>query len=175
MCHTLEWLPSAYTFWLPCHKSDTVFEGNRILCRQIRDGPDPLPIMRRYIVLDDRLFPLHPQLWLRGNGSTPIRSWWMGRFRVFFRNRKLSGQSMRAGGATALAEGGAVPDLIMGSGRWSSQAWTRYVRRNPVLLHALILARSTHLGGESGTPFLLSHSHCLLRIRARHILQRQQQ
>ena len=92
MCHTLEWLPSAYTFWLPCHKSDTVFEGNRILCRQIRDGPDPLPIMRRYIVLDDRLFPR-----LRGDGSTPIRSWWMGRFRVFFRNRKLSGQSMRAG------------------------------------------------------------------------------
>ena len=72
----------------------------------------------------------------------------MGKFRVFFRNHKLSGQSMRAGGVTALAEAGAVPDLIMGSGRWSSQAWTRYVRRNPVLLHALILARSTDFGGD---------------------------
>ena len=31
---------------------------------------------------------------------------------------------MWAGGATALAEAEAVPDLIMGSGQWSSAAWT---------------------------------------------------
>ena len=34
---------------------------------------------------------------------------------------------MRVSGATALAEAGAVPDLIMGSGQWTSAAWTSYV------------------------------------------------
>lgn len=144
MRHTLEWLPMAYSFWLPRHKGDMVFEGNRIVCRRITGAPDPLPIMRRYIENRDRLFPLHPQLWLRGNGTVPLRSWWIARLRTFFKDSKIAGQSMRAGGATALAEAGAVPDLIMGSGRWGSQAWTRYVRKNPVLLHALILSRTNH-------------------------------
>lgn len=51
---------------------------------------------------------------------------------------------MCVGGATALAEVGAILDLIMGSGRWSSDAWTHYVQKNPMLLHALILTRTNH-------------------------------
>ena len=43
-----------------------------------------------------------------------------------------------------LAEAGAAPDLIMGSGQWTSIAWTSYVQKNPVLLHALLLACTTH-------------------------------
>ena len=62
--HTLEWLPHAYAFWLPCHKSDSYFKGNHILCWQIQGAPDPIPIMRHYLKLHDCAFPLHPQLWL---------------------------------------------------------------------------------------------------------------
>ena len=51
---------------------------------------------------------------------------------------------MHAGGATALAEACAIPDLIMGLGRWGPSAWNHYVHKNPVLLHALILARTDH-------------------------------
>ena len=43
-----------------------------------------------------------------------------------------------------LAEAGAAPNLIMGSGQWTSTAWTSYVQKNPVLLHALLLACTTH-------------------------------
>ena len=50
---------------------------------------------------------------------------------------------MWAGRATALAEAGVVPDLIMGSGWWTS-VWTSYMWKNPVLLHALILTWTTH-------------------------------
>ena len=53
MCHMLEWLPLVYALWLLCHKSDAMFEGNCILCRQIRRAPDPVPIMHQYINLHD--------------------------------------------------------------------------------------------------------------------------
>jgi len=51
---------------------------------------------------------------------------------------------MRAGGATAMAEADAVPELIKGAGRWSSTAFEHYIRKNPVVLHALILSCSSH-------------------------------
>ena len=51
---------------------------------------------------------------------------------------------MHMGCATVLAEAGAVPDLIMGSDWWTSVAWTSYVQKNPVQLHALLLAHTTH-------------------------------
>ena len=83
--------------------------------------------MQQYLEAQDQHFPLHPQLWLWANGTIPLRAWWMSQFWRFFPSASLAGQSMCAGGATALTEGGVVPDLIMGSGRWSSQAWTSYV------------------------------------------------
>ena len=148
MHHTLEWLPHTYTFWLPCHKSDSFFKGNCILCRQIKGAPDPVPIMWCYLNLCDCAFPLHPQLWLQADSLTPLHSWWMSRFQTLFPNQRLVGQSMRAGGAMALAEAGTMPDLIMGSGRWSSQAWTCYICKNPMLFHALILARTNHFNSD---------------------------
>ena len=100
--------------------------------------------MRKYIDTWDQLHPLHPQLWLQSDGSPLLHAWWISQFRCFFPDSNFAGQSMCVGGATALAEAGAVPDLIMGSGQWTSMAWTSYVRKNPVLLHALLLACTTH-------------------------------
>jgi hypothetical protein len=140
---SLEWLPNAFAFWLPAHKADTTFEGNRIVIKKIIDAPDPFPIMKGYIASRDRLFPLHAELWLLSNGSVPTRSWFIHRLRKYFPS-DIAGQSLRAGGATALAEAGAPPELIKGAGRWSSASFERYIRKNPVVLHALILARSCH-------------------------------
>ena len=139
MRHSLKWLPNAHTFSLPHHKGDLVFEGNHIICRRITGAPEPLSIMCRYIDVHDHLYPLHPQLWLQSNSLTPVCAWWISQFQWFFPDSNLVGQSMWAGGATALAEAGAVPDLIMGSGQWTSYVW-----KNPVLLHALILTWATH-------------------------------
>lgn len=66
-------------------------------------------------------------MWLYANGTVPLQLWWITCFLQFFMDANLAGQLMHAGGATALAEAGAVPDLIMGSGRWGSQTWTHYV------------------------------------------------
>ena len=144
MQHSLEWLLNTYAFLLPCHKGDLVFKGNRVVCRRITGAPDPVCIMRKYINAWDQLHPLHPQLWLWSDCSPPLHAWWISQFWHFFPDSNFAGQLMCAGGATMLAEAGAVPDLIMGSGRWTSMAWTSYVQKNPVLLQTLLLACTTH-------------------------------
>ena len=99
-------------------------------------APDPLWIMHKYINAHDHLHPLHPQLWLQSDGLTPISTWWIYQFWQFFPDSNLAGQSMWASGA--------VPDLIMGSGWWTSAAWTSYMWKNPILLHTLLLTWMTH-------------------------------
>ena len=141
--NSLRLLAGNYDFFLPTHKSDTTFEGNRVHIAQIVNAPDPKPIMERYIQSRDMLFPLHPQLWLRANGRSPSRSWFLRRLKQYC-PPDIAGQSMRAGGATALAEAGAPGELIRGAGRWSSNAFERYIRKNVIVLHALILGRSIH-------------------------------
>jgi hypothetical protein len=120
-----------------------MFEGNRVHVAQIIGAPNPQPIMKRYLSSRDMLFPLHPQLWLRDKGTSPTRSWFLHRLRQYC-PPEIAGQSIRAGGATALAEAGAPVDLIRGAGRWSSNTFERYIRRNVIVLHALILGRALH-------------------------------
>jgi hypothetical protein len=141
--NSLVWIGNEYEFLLPAHKADTTFEGNKVHIAKIINAPDPTEIMTRYTRFRDNLFPLHPQLWLRSNGSSPTRSWFLDRLRQFC-PPEISGQSMRAGGATALAQAGASADLIRGAGRWSSNAFERYIRKNIIVLHALILGRALH-------------------------------
>jgi len=141
--NSLTWVGEDYQFLLPAHKADTTFEGNRVHIAQIIGAPNPRPIMQRYLCSRDRLFPLHPQLWLRDDGTSPTRSWFLHRLRQYC-SPEIAGQSIRAGGATALAEGGAPAELIRGAGRWSSSAFERYIRKNIIVLHALILGRALH-------------------------------
>jgi hypothetical protein len=64
--------------------------------------------------------------------------------RAFFPD-SISGHSLRAGGATSLAASGVPFDRIRAMGRWSSDAFRIYVRKNPALLHALVFnGRSIH-------------------------------
>jgi hypothetical protein len=143
---TVELLPSSYAFTLPAHKADTYFEGNRVLVQCTELPPNPVPIFARYLASRDRLFPWHQHLWVTSAGGVPQRAWFMKRLCQFFPS-SIAGHSMRAGGATALAQAGAAPELIKAAGRWSSDAFERYVRKNPVLMHALILGRSSAFDG----------------------------
>jgi hypothetical protein len=49
---------------------------------------------------------------------------------------------MRAGGATTLAEAGVSPHLIQAAGRWSSDTFTHYVRKNPFMFQALLMGKA---------------------------------
>src|ERR1700683_3957385 len=75
MCFSLKFHEVRYSFWLPTHKSDTTFEGNKIIVWRISGTPNPTPIMDKYIKLRDVLFPFHPQLWLKADGTILLHSW----------------------------------------------------------------------------------------------------
>jgi len=128
--------PRHISFFLPTHKADRFFEGSQIILEE-RTRLDPVAIFLRYIAHCDRLFPLHPQLWLRENGTVPTRSWFIRRVRAHF-PPEFAGHSLRSGGATALAIAGVPADRIQAMGRWSSNTFQIYIRKNPVLLQALL-------------------------------------
>jgi hypothetical protein len=126
-----------YRFFLPGHKADKFFEGNVVIVQRHTSVINPLSHFKKYLSSRDRLFPFSPDLWLRADGSRPSRSFFIRRMKMFFKN-DVAGQSMRSGGATSLAESGVAPNLIQAIGRWASSAFQIYIRKNPVLLQALL-------------------------------------
>ena len=141
--HTVSILPTQYSFFLPSHKGDRFFEGNTILIQKLTTSTDPYRHFIAYIESRDALFPLNPELWLTSRGAVPTRHWFMSRLRRFF-PKNYAGQSIRSGGATSLAEAGADLATIQAVGRWSSKAFRIYIRKNPVLIHAIIFGRPAH-------------------------------
>jgi hypothetical protein len=101
---------------------------------------NPLDLFRQYLISRDQRFPLLSPLWLRADGTVPTRSFFIRRLRGFF-NKDIAGQSMRAGGATSLAENGVPPHIIQAIGRWASISWQIYIRKHPVLIQALLHGR----------------------------------
>jgi hypothetical protein len=141
--HTVSILPTQYSYFLPSHKGDRFYEGNTILVQKLTTATDPYIHFVNYIESRDKLFPLHPELWLTSSGQVPTRHWFISRLRKFF-PKEFAGQSLRSGGATSLAEAGADLATIQAAGRWSSDAFRIYLWKNPVLLHAIIFGRPAH-------------------------------
>jgi len=128
---------NSYGFHLPHHKADRYFEGNHIIVRRDQFQHNPLAHFNTYLASRDRLFPLSSPLWITASGEVPTRSFFTSRLASFFDN-SVGGQSMRAGGATSLAEHGVPPSIIQPLGRWSSQAFLVYIRRSPALIQAML-------------------------------------
>ena len=129
-----------YEFDLPANKSDPFFEGNHIIIKKEQYCDiDPLSAFTSYLASRDSSFPLLSPLWLTSKGEVPTRHFFMSRMKKSF-NQDVGGHSMRAGGATSLAEHGVPTSLIQLIGRWSSDAFLIYIRKSPVLIQALLYA-----------------------------------
>jgi hypothetical protein len=128
-----------YEFSLPGHKADRFFEGNRIIIPAHRFSLHPLQHFSQYLASRDSIHPIASPLWLTEAGFVPTCSFFVTRLRLFF-GSDVAGQSMRAGGATALAEHGVSPAIIQASGRWASEAFLVYIRKNPTLLQGFLSA-----------------------------------
>jgi hypothetical protein len=136
---TVKLQDSFYEFTLPGHKADRFFEGNKIIIPARRFNLHPLRHFSQYLASRDSIHPMASPLWLTEAGAVPSRSFFVNRLRLFF-DRAVVGQSMRAGGATALAEHGVSPAIIQASGRWASEAFLVYIRKNPTLLQGFLSA-----------------------------------
>jgi hypothetical protein len=141
--HTVRRLADQFSFFLPSHKGDRTFEGNTIVIQKVAAPTDPYKPLVAYLTSRDTLFPLNPELWLTSRGSVPTRHWFMSHLRTYLPS-EYAGHSMRSGGATSLAEAGVNLSTIQAVGRWSSDAFQIYIRKNPVVLHALLFGRPAH-------------------------------
>ncbi|TFK78903.1 hypothetical protein K466DRAFT_442747, partial [Polyporus arcularius HHB13444] len=92
----------SFEFALQSHKTDRQFAGDTVLVHQTVSGANPLRAFRTYLASRDRRHPGRSELWLKFDGTVPTRSWFSRRLHRFF-PADVSGHSMRAGGATALA------------------------------------------------------------------------
>jgi hypothetical protein len=131
--------PQSIQFFLPGHKANRFFEGNLIILWENELDCSATTWFRAYLKSHDDLFPLSSLLWLHMDGTIPTRSCFMNRLRHFF-EKDVGGQSMRAGGATSLAEHGIPPHIIQGIGQWVLSAWQIYIHKHPVLLQAMLHA-----------------------------------
>ena len=137
---SVEVLPGGFSFILPGHKGDRLFEGNRVVVLHTCSPDDPIQPFSNYLKSRDSLFPYNPELWLRADGSIPHRRWFISLLHVFL-PKEYGGHSLRSGGATALAEAGIPEELIRRAGRWSSDAFEIYIRNHPTLLASILMNR----------------------------------
>jgi hypothetical protein len=112
ICHKTVYIStSQYEFLLPGHKADQFFEGNHIIISAEGYQQHPLHHFHLYLESHDHLHPVTSALWLTEDGLVPTRSFFIKHLRLFF-DSSIAGQSMRAGGATALAEHGVSLHII---------------------------------------------------------------
>jgi hypothetical protein len=137
MRNSVQVQPKSFQFTLPGHKADRLFEGSLVLIQSTKLDDNAWDPFTKYLALRDQRFPLRAELWLKKNGSIPTRTWFL-RILHHHLSGDIGGQSLRAGGATALAEAGIPPHMIQAIGRWSSETFQIYLRRHPVLLAALL-------------------------------------
>ena len=126
-----------FEFLLPAHKGDPLFHGNLVVIQSRAGLLDPKRIFLRYLASRDTHCGILPNLWSKRDGTIPTRSWFMANLRSIFPN-DVGGHSFRSGSATRLALMGVPDDKIKAIGRWSSEAFRIYIRKNPVVLMALV-------------------------------------
>jgi len=137
MRNSVSFSPKSFQFLLPGHKADRLFKGDTILIQSTELDNDACAPFAKYITQHDRYFPFRAELWLKRDGAIPTRFWFLHRLRRHLPGN-ISGQSLRAGGATALAEAGVPLHMIQPIGRWSSATFQIYIHRHPVLLAAML-------------------------------------
>ncbi len=107
-----------YAFFLPAHKADTAFKGNKVIILSDDDPTfNPLPVFRRYLALRDAQHLVHPALWVTAAGSCPHAHLVYEKTATIFPDRKIAGQSMQAGGCYRSRRARCAP--IPYTGAWS--------------------------------------------------------
>ena len=137
---SVQLMPDNYQFTLPAHKADLFFAGSQVLICGEKFGFQSRHFFLRYLSSRDKLFPLASPLWITASGAVPTRGFFMRRLRDLLPDPSIGGHSLRAGGATLLADFGAPPHVIQAAGHWASDTFQVYIRKHPLLLHSLLFS-----------------------------------
>jgi len=141
--HTVDVTNRSYSFLLPGHKANCTYEGNLVIIEWTKLPTGPHSFFKSYLTSQDHIHPLKPELWLHESGIVLTHSWFIKQLCHFFPS-DIAGQSMHAGGATSLAEAGVPPNVIQAIGWWALNTFQIYIRKNPVLLQAMLFGHSAH-------------------------------
>lgn len=127
-----------FTLKLPYMKNDRFFGGSQVTLppNSCLMGFNPVLALKRYLLLRDATHGDHLALFIRKNGSIPTRSWFVKRLQAIL-GKDYAGHSLRAGGATLMAENGFSAVEIMKAGRWRGEVFIIYIRKYPSLENAL--------------------------------------
>ncbi|KXN82286.1 hypothetical protein AN958_02766 [Leucoagaricus sp. SymC.cos] len=104
-------ITEAASFFLPYHKADRFFEGNKIMALSNNTLSDPVSALTHYFNSHDNFFPEQHALWLCANGRPPCYAWFLHWLCAICGN-SIGGHSMCSRGATALTNKGVPLDLI---------------------------------------------------------------
>ena len=132
-------LPEGFSFFLPGHKADKFFKGNKVIVQRNSSGDDLDEPFCKYLKSCNHLFPFHPQLWLRADGSVPTCGWFIHCLHQHF-PADVAGHSLHAEGATVLAQAGIPSHIIQAIGHWASDTFQIYIHHHPVLLTTLLFS-----------------------------------
>lgn len=147
--------PDGANWAIPWTKT-TGFTGATIIISRWNHGSCPVRALANHFHVNQRL-PPDATFFAYSHPSSPagwspmIKSVFMKRCTEIWKTAnvpKCTGHSFRIGGATQLIEQGVSFDWVCMQGRWSSDAWRRYVRSTPRLLQ-LEIARLRRLSSSS--------------------------
>ena len=116
---------------LPYHKGDPFYRGTDVIF-MAQDVADPVSLLKEYLILCDHIHGAKTALFLWENGIYPSRSWFELKFFAIL-DCRYGGHSPRTGYAMFLASLGVSETVIQAVGRWSSEAWKIYIRKNPAI------------------------------------------
>lgn len=133
---------SGFAVALNYHKSDPLFTGSKMWFAA-SDAGDLLTVVKLYLAARDGLHGSAPHLWLKSDGTVPLRRWMVNGLKARC-GQEYTGHSIRAGGATWYALRGVSESSIKRIGRWKSEAWLQYVRTDWEIAVAL---REAEAGG----------------------------
>ncbi|XP_006463340.1 hypothetical protein AGABI2DRAFT_179719 [Agaricus bisporus var. bisporus H97] len=91
------------SFILPASKTGKTFTKKRVSVQSNGSTSDPVAAITTYVRLRDQQFQDSLWLWVTSDGVPPSRRWFLSRFHIHFETHR-EGHSMRAGGATLLAQ-----------------------------------------------------------------------
>jgi len=78
-CNSVRVYDTSLQFFLPGHKADRFFEGNKIIVRKNSREFNPHKFFTAYLRVRDENFPLSSPLWLTSKGAVPTCSFFIKR------------------------------------------------------------------------------------------------